>query len=290
MAEENILVEPVKCEPYLPESVVKGQYYEVKIENVYDISKFWIVVKFQELIIFMKYLKEFYSIITNRKVIPRNEFKTGLLCIVNRNNMYYRSIMLPVLLPDENRIRVFNIDFGLIINVCIDEVFCIVKKHCSVPRFAIRASLANISPADPSRTWSLSDLRSFYELMEGKRLLAKVHEIDTKRNILFVDIHVVYADIFESISTILIQLGIAIYNQNYPASYTNEAENKTKYKSKVKYLHLFPSFEALESGRVPCSLWEYNLLKNSVPLDLLYKDYYQYQDVNLDINIVNGIN
>lgn len=36
----------------------------------------------------------------------------------------------------------------------------------------------------------------------------------------------------------------------------------------------------LECGIVPSSLWEKDLLKYSVPLDLLYKDYYEYQDIN----------
>lgn len=74
----------------------------------------------------------------------------------------------------------------------------------------------------------------------------------------------------------LIDLRLAGYNK----SYNNGSNQQTKYTSKVNYPHLFPSFEMLECGIVPSSLWEKDLLKYSVPLDLLYKDYYEYQDIN----------
>lgn len=128
------------------QSILKGGHYEVKIENVYDPSKFWVIVKFKELAIFMRYLKCFYDSAENRKSIFKSNLKTNLMCIVRRGDIYYRSVILPLLLSDENQVKVFMIDFGYIVSVYLDNVFYICEKHQDVPRFAVRASLAYISP------------------------------------------------------------------------------------------------------------------------------------------------
>lgn len=116
--------------------------------------------------------------------------------------------------------------------------------------------------------------------MQSQRVFAKVCEIDTKRKILFTDIYILSELSIKSISDILVDMKLARYNNKY----NNDSNQLTKYKSKVEYPHLFPSFEALESGIVPSSLWERDLLKHSVPLDLLYQNYYQYHDINCHEN------
>lgn len=144
MAENSVYTDETGI--LIPPSIVKGEKYEVKIENVYDPSKFWIIVKYKELAVFMRYLKHFYDKTENKKPIHRRHLRKNLLCIVYKSGMYFRSIILPLLLPDKNKIRVFMIDFGYITNVCIDDLLYIFEKHGDVPRFAIRACLAYISP------------------------------------------------------------------------------------------------------------------------------------------------
>ncbi|XP_018565967.1 tudor domain-containing protein 5-like [Anoplophora glabripennis] len=269
-------IEDYKLNMNIPRYIMKGGHYEVKIENIYDPSKFWVILKFKELAIFMKYLRCFYDNVENRKIVPKSDLKKNFIYIVRRRDMYYRSTVMPLLLPDRNQVKVFMIDFGFIVNICTEDIFYISEKHQVVPRFAIRASLAYISPTDHSKIWSQLDLKIFCKILQNKRIFAEVCEIDTEQNILFCEIYINPEVTNKSIGDILVNLKMAKYNERY----TSHNTELTKYKSKVKYPHLFPSFEKLENGSVPSSLWERNLLKDSVLFDVLYKDYYQYQDIN----------
>ncbi|KAG5870116.1 hypothetical protein JTB14_025999 [Gonioctena quinquepunctata] len=255
--------------PYTIDILRKNKFYEVKIENVYDPSKFWIVIKFNELKLFTKYLTTHY--IEKKLVIPRKRLKHGLICIVLRNSAFYRATLLPALLPEKDKLRVFLVDYGITVNVGMDNVFYIAKKHTHVPRFSVRATLAYISPANQLDPWCSSDLHHFIELLSEKKLTVKVLEIDPNLKILHIDIFRKMNGVDESISSLLVESGIGSYSK-----YIEEIKEQSKYKRKVKYMHLVPTFNALEKGVVPCSLWEANLLK-CVPTDLLYKDYYQYQ-------------
>ncbi|KAJ8976598.1 hypothetical protein NQ317_005788 [Molorchus minor] len=275
---EDLLLEPIERIPILPDSIIKNECYEAKIESIYDPSKFWLVIKVKELAIFMKYLKYFYDKPQNQRPVIQGKLEKGLLCIVRSNEKYYRGYIQPVLLPDQNKLRVFMMDYGLILNVPATDVFFIFKKHSQVPGFAIRACLADVVPTGTSEGWSQTDLKSFCALIEGRRLRAKICEIDTKQCILFVEIKTLYGKICKSVSTSLVYMGLAVYNKNTLVSKVAK-KRVTKYKPKIKYRHLFPTFEALENGIVPCSLWEHDLLKHSVPLDILYKHLYDYQDI-----------
>lgn len=118
----------------------------------------------------------------------------------------------------------------------------------------------------------MEDLKTFCEIIENRRIFAKVCEIDIERKILFTEIYTPSKITHKSINDVLVDLNLAKYNKRN----MNGNVELIRYKSKVKYPHLFPSFERLEGGIVPSSLWESDLLKNCVPLDLLYKDYYEY--------------
>lgn len=60
---------------------------------------------------------------------------------------------------------------------------------------------------------------------------------------------------------------------------SNKDMSTSKYFLTVEYPYLFPTIESIEEGKVPSSLWELNIVKNNVPLDLLLPQY-QYQNIN----------
>lgn len=129
------------------DGIYAGEVYEIKIKNMFDPSKLWIIVNFSELYLFTKYLKWYYSKDENRIKIPIFKLKKYLLCIIKKNSNYYRAIILPILLSEENKIRVFLIDHGTFINVNVDNIFYLLQKHSLVPRFALRACLIHIAPS-----------------------------------------------------------------------------------------------------------------------------------------------
>lgn len=132
--------------PYNFDGLDVGDIYEIKIKNMFDPSKLWIIVNFSELNIFTEYLKQYYSKDENRIKVPIFKLTKYLLCIIERNSYYYRAIILPIFLPEDDKIRVFLIDEGTFINVNVDNIFYLLQKHSEVPRFALRACLIYIAP------------------------------------------------------------------------------------------------------------------------------------------------
>ncbi|XP_023021054.2 tudor domain-containing protein 6 isoform X1 [Leptinotarsa decemlineata] len=260
-----------QCVPYSIELFKKNEFHKVRLKNVYDPSKFWIVIKYNELQLFTNYLTAYYNKSDRKVIVPKIELKHGLTCIILKNSKFYRANLLPALLPENNKLRVFLLDYGCIISVEMSNVFYMLKKHCNVPRFSIRATLAYISPANQYKPWCSTDLHRFCELLSEQDLSIKVMEIDFNLKILHVDIIRINDSMGESINNLLVKSGIAGYSQ-----LIEESKEKSKYKNKVKYMHLCPSFNALERGGVPSSLWEQNLLKD-VHLNLLYS-YYQLKN------------
>lgn len=134
--------------PYKIDHIKEQEAYHFKIENVYDPSKFWVVLHIKERNAYENYLTQFYSV--QKMSMAQYHLKKYSTCIVCRASKYYRAIILPSILPDMKKLRVFLIDYGQTVNVGIDDVYYIFKKHCSVPRFTIRACLAYISPKSKS--------------------------------------------------------------------------------------------------------------------------------------------
>lgn len=121
----------------------------------------------------------------------------------------------------------------------------------------------------------------FCELIADKQLLARVVNINFNHKILFIELFKIQNEGAVSINGLLINHNIAFYSQ--VDSNLKKNGKLSKYAKKIKYPHLFPSFEALEHGFVPCSLWERKLLADNIPLDMLYKDYYKYQSINSEV-------
>lgn len=138
-------MDTLKLPDFCIDHIKTGTCYQIKVGNIYDLSKFWIIINFKELALFDKYLTHFYST-NSKKPIPATEVEANLICIIYRNKSYHRAKILPTVLPEPKKIRVFMIDCGYIGNVDIENVFYIDEKHKSTPRFAYRACLANLSP------------------------------------------------------------------------------------------------------------------------------------------------
>lgn len=132
--------------PYTLENINIGEVYEIKVENIYDPSKLWVIVHFKELNVFTKYLKFWYGNEENRVKVPKFKIKKNLVCIIDRNSIFHRAIVLPLLLPDKDKVRVFLVDYGTFININVSNVYYILQKHLEVPRCALRACLVNIEP------------------------------------------------------------------------------------------------------------------------------------------------
>ncbi|VEN53110.1 unnamed protein product [Callosobruchus maculatus] len=259
--------------PY-PNIMDTNEICEIKIFNLYSPSRFWVVVNFESLKVFTNYLNHHYQ----QKRRELSKIEKLQICMVCHNKAYYRAIVLPVAYYGKKRLRVFLLDYGIFTHVTRENVFCIETKHINVPRFAIRCCLAYIKNLDKSKPWTISELKTFCEIIASKRIFMKIFETDMQHKTCYVDIFRTCKNSLESCSSILVSLGLAAFNSE---TETEIAGGKTedcdvKYKRVLKYMHLFPTFQALETGIVPYSLWEHNLLKDCLPKDVLYQTYYEF--------------
>lgn len=132
--------------PHNLDDVEVGEIYEIKLKNLFDPSKLWVVINFKELMLFTRYLTIYYSNEENRIKIPMFKLKKYLICIIERNSNYHRAVILPLYFSDEKKQRVFLIDEGMFVNVNINKIYYILQRHSKVPRFALRACIINIAP------------------------------------------------------------------------------------------------------------------------------------------------
>lgn len=131
--------------PHNLDDMEVGEIYEIKVKNIFDPSKLWVIIHFKELMLFTRYLTIYYSNDENRIKIPIFKLRKYLTCIIERNSNYHRAVILPIFLPEE-KLRVFLIDEGTFINVNINKIYYMLQRHSEVPRFALRACLINIAP------------------------------------------------------------------------------------------------------------------------------------------------
>nr|CAH7725368.1 unnamed protein product [Callosobruchus chinensis] len=257
--------------PY-PKVLDKNEICEIKIFNLYSPSRFWVVVKFESLKVFCDYLTHYYK----QKKQLLKEIGKLQTCMISQMDIYYRAIILPGTFYEKDRIRVFLLDYGIFTHVTRGDIFCIETKHLQVPRFALRCCLAYIRNLDPTRPWTTPELQMFCEIIENREIFMKTFEIHVEHNTYYVDILRKCENSLESCSSLLVSSGKATFISETDNVDTETKDSDFRYKRALKYMHLFPTFQALERGDVPYSLWEHNLLKDCLPKDILYKNYYQF--------------
>lgn len=131
--------------------------------------------------------------------------------------------------------------------------------------------------------WTKQEHQVLTEIITDKKLYARIEGINEDNKILYIDIFA--KDSCASVhmaNSVTLQLLKA--NMVSPATVKPKTHRKlTKYVPVMKFPHLYPTIEAIEEGKVPSSLWEQNLVKDNVPLDLLLRPYYKYEDINAQI-------
>lgn len=131
--------------------------------------------------------------------------------------------------------------------------------------------------------WTIEEYKFLTELIADHVLYAKIEGINKNNKILYVDIFRKQKynsiHIAQSVTLQMLEANMASTASATP----KQMEHITKYLPTTNYPYLYPTIEAIEEGKVPSSLWELNLIKESVPQDLLLNAYYQYQDINAHV-------
>lgn len=133
-------------QPRLYKTLKVDDYYESTVASIYDPNKFWIVIKPRELELFQIHMNRIYGLFENQINIPQDVLAKGLACVVRVDENYCRAIVSSCCTINRDKIRVFCVDSGNILDVGLQDVYYLQAHHASVARFAFRACLAGIQP------------------------------------------------------------------------------------------------------------------------------------------------
>ncbi|RZC39475.1 uncharacterized protein BDFB_011154, partial [Asbolus verrucosus] len=195
----NVLYPGDKIPHYAISSTYKkGEYLDVSIGEIYDLSKFWIYDTFGELKPLMNDLQIFFHNQHNKYLIPELLLEEGLYCTCLYAGEFHRAVLF--------------VDYGTVGNVQSNKIWYLPKQFAKVPCQAIRASLSNIYPAYENQPWNIAALNRFQELITNTPLVAEIVRIIKEDNIL----EVYLADINNEdnifyINDVLVKEGHALY-------------------------------------------------------------------------------
>ncbi|CAG9830981.1 unnamed protein product [Diabrotica balteata] len=248
--------------------------YNIRVGNIYDPSKFWIVHFTEELNLFYSYMNSFYNEKYEEYRMPVEYMKRNTYCAVYTDNGFYRALIVEItntVRPDD-RIIVFLLDFGYTSTVSPDNIYILYEKMFHMPRCAIRACLYGIEPYD-SDTWTTQATEKFKELTQGKILMGQLCGIDDKYKTVYIRI----VDIAHATEQMDVGETLIIKKMAKIARIKNmkcTEKHTEKFIPKVKYPYLCPSFDLLESGTMPSSVHVVELLKTYMMTEKLFQPYY----------------
>ncbi|XP_057671107.1 uncharacterized protein LOC130902796 [Diorhabda carinulata] len=256
-----------------------GETYRIRVGNIYDPSKFWIVHFENELSLFFKYMNSYYETKKEEYRMRPASIKIKRYCAAFTDGAFYRGIIvdIPLFNKKEKQVVVFLFDFGFTNVVTIDNLYFLCEKMYSIPRYAIRARLHGLEPFKTD-TWTNKSADTFKEMTQGKILLCVLTEIDPVLRTIFIRVmDVPQFNKIVDIGQVLISEKLA----KLTTSRKSKKHNKSRLVSKVRYPYLFPSFEALENGNMPSTVFINESLKQCITSSILFKPYYNFNGVEL---------
>ncbi|CAH1964033.1 unnamed protein product [Acanthoscelides obtectus] len=249
--------------------------YTVRIANIYDISKFWVVFHYNELDIFRSFLSDYYK--KHGHLYKIKAVRRGIYCVVFAEGAYYRGIVAEV--SEEPKVLVFFMDFGYISAVEQPNIYYLAEKFYNVPRFAVRAVLHGIHPVDTCH-WTMDAIKRFTELVAEKIMLCFV--VGPLENFRTVYVHL--ADFNQSITSQRFQdVGDKLISEKLASVAVPSSMDNVKGKRLVpivKYPYLFPSFDVLEKCTMPFTAYTMDMLRQCKSSSVLLKPYCMVNGVN----------
>ncbi|KAJ8920422.1 hypothetical protein NQ315_005288 [Exocentrus adspersus] len=263
---------------YDKEKWKSSETYRMRVSNIYDPSKFWIVIKEQELDIFQKYLNSFYTQHGSCYKIPMDALSKNMYCAAMADNSFFRGLIvnIPHSLSVQKTAVVFLFDFGYISLVNLEDLYYLSEDLYEIPQFSVRASLSGVQPFD-NCIWDYNVVKRFYELVSGKILLCILECTDRSRKMIEIVIGSVNEfSVVTDIGNVLIKekLARSVFMKGTASDLITK---NSRYVTKTKFPFLFPSIEAIEEGLVPPSVYTSELLNHCVARDVLYKPYFCYR-------------
>ncbi|XP_045460276.1 uncharacterized protein LOC123670769 isoform X4 [Harmonia axyridis] len=259
------------------EVLEEGTSINVTVADIYDISKFWMIIDDSQLDELMDNMQEFYGINRTRYLVPKSLLVETLYCVVLFKGKFHRAVILNVM-PGYEYLKVYYVDFGTLAKVSKTEVWYITKEFSELPTQAIRARLGDIYPPNQGTTWSPFANYDFSGLTCMKKFIAEIIRVDKKKNLVDIKLNDGYSDM----SDILVNRNLAKFINKPQKKHIDDPNCKPR----VQYVHLFPTFDEIENWIVPSTEEAADFLNTTVTADFLYS---QYFNRTVDTNLIKSI-
>lgn len=262
-----------------------GNTYRIRIGHIYDLSKFWIINLEKELTLFQDFLNDFFTKNGAKYKMPKEVIEVNIYCIGFSDGGYYRGIIvnIPCIATARRTVLMFLFDFGFLVNITLDNLYFLPEKFYGTPRFAIRACLNRIQPRNGD-AWTYNDVKRFNDLVSGKVLLCIVEYADLDYRTLYVNVGSVNEQ-----SSQVNDIGEMFLSEKLARPITSRRSKREEPKAgfipKTKYPWLYPSFDEIEQGTMPSSVYIMEMMKKCKSSQFLLRAYYDYVDPN-DIEVV----
>ncbi|CAG9856743.1 unnamed protein product [Phyllotreta striolata] len=257
---------------FVPDDMKQNDTMEVVIGEIYDISKFWVSRNDGKLDDLMNDIQEFYGENGKEYKIPHDFIREGLYCVAMIFGEYHRALIVDIMNPNDEMIRVFFIDYGTVAKVKSDLYF-LHEQFAKLPSQTIRCSLANIRPPVKGSPWSYESSQEFRRLVKQRNLVVRINRIDRKDQYL----DVFLADVTNPqnifyINNVLVEKGFAVRSDQEQKASISDALSKPI----VQQIHLFPTFWELEYGLAPSTLEMEVFHKCNTPINFCYPQYFDF--------------
>ncbi|CAK1553140.1 unnamed protein product [Leptosia nina] len=233
-----------------------GDMLEVIVGEVYSPSHFWLLrlgpafnVALGDI---MDLMTEYYERGEGRdRWLSQGAVRVGHFCACRYDADWHRSIITKIV--DSDTVKVRHVDYGTVESVPTKRLKPLRREWAALPVQAMRARLATAQPPASGFRWPRSSAVAFLRLVSDKRLVADVVNVDEEDDIL--DVVLVDTSTDEDVYTCeeLVRGGFA--------------ETRRRLASATSERHLWPTFDALESGETPNFAEIQAYLRNGVILD-----------------------
>ncbi|KAL3287802.1 hypothetical protein HHI36_002264 [Cryptolaemus montrouzieri] len=243
--------------------------YNVVVAEIYDLSKFWIYKDTGELDSLMDDMQSFYQKNSQKYLVPKYLLEVGLYCVVVTLKEFHRALIVSIP-PNDNFVKVYFIDYGSLGVAPINEIWFLRDCYSKLEAQAIRTRLSDIFPPVENCTWSTDAIQRFRELASMKHVEAQVYKIIPNKNIIEVVLNYRYSPDTKSINNILADEGHALITSKTRKKCIEDPHCIPK----VKFVHLFPTFEEIECWMVPSVEEQNKFLETDISADFFFPQYF----------------
>ncbi|KAK3913583.1 Tudor domain-containing protein 5 [Frankliniella fusca] len=162
--------------PVLPSSLEPGQYIELRVAEVYNPQKFWIMLRKSTITLnqLMDELQDFYHDHGAKYVMPDCTIKEGQSCVAIYDSEWHRAVIKTVGEP----VEVVYVDYGTVSKCPRKDLRFIHKDFAVLPKQAIRSSLSGIQPPIGCQRFTKEASYAFLNLVLEKELIGLIHKLD----------------------------------------------------------------------------------------------------------------